>query len=156
MGKYCKKCSGKNHFAKMCRSKKKGVHFVEQNDSDSDNELFVGCLEMEINSFHQEWSETIKISNTQIDFQLDTGAMCNVISYETLENMNKTDIVRKSTVPLRSYSGHKIQPKGVVTLPCTHKNQSYDLEFRVVDKNVKPILGATSVKWVVGWCDGAG
>ena len=111
---------------------------------------------MEINSFHQEWSETIKISNTQIDFQLDTGAMCNVISYETLENMNKTDIVRKSTVPLRSYSGHKIQPKGVVTLPCTHKNQSYDLEFRVVDKNVKPILGATSVKWVVGWCDGAG
>ena len=76
---------------------------------DSDNELFVGCLEMEINSIHQEWLETIKISNTQIDFQLDTGAMCNVISYETLENMNKTAIVR--TVPLRSYSGHKIQQK---------------------------------------------
>ena len=58
----------------MCRSKKKGVHLVEQNDSDSDNGSFVGCLEMEINSVDQEWTETINVNDTQIDFQLDTGA----------------------------------------------------------------------------------
>ena len=57
----------------MCRSKKKGVHLVEQ--SDSDNGLFVGCLETEINSVDQERSEAIKVNGTKIDFQLDTGAM---------------------------------------------------------------------------------
>ena len=95
---------------------------VEQNDSDSDNGSFVGCLEMEINSVDQEWTETIKVNDTQIAFQLDTGAMCNVLSYEILQNISKADILRKATVPLRSYSGHKIQPKGVVTLACTHKD----------------------------------
>ena len=72
--------------------------------------------------------------------------MCNVLSYETLQNISKADILRKATVPLRSYSGHKIQPKGVVTQACTHKDQRYDLEFQVVDQNVKPILGVTSCK----------
>ena len=74
-----KKCSGKNHVS----IKEKGIHVVEQNDSDSDNELFVGCIGMEINSIDKEWTNTIKINDTQIDFQLDTGGTCNLLSYET-------------------------------------------------------------------------
>ena len=73
-----------------------------------DNALFVGCLEIKINSFDQEWTEAIKINDTQTDFHFDTGAMCYVLSYETLQIINKINIIRKTTVPLRSYSGHKI------------------------------------------------
>ena len=76
----------------MCRTKRKYLHYVQQDDSHSDYgnyELVVGCLEKEINTVDQEWTETIQVIDTTVDFQLDTGAMCNVISYKTLQSINK-------------------------------------------------------------------
>ncbi|XP_033745588.1 uncharacterized protein K02A2.6-like [Pecten maximus] len=149
-GKTCLKCQGKNHFAKLCKTKnfkikKKIVHALDQESSE--DEFYVGYLETEINSLQMEWIENITVEDKSLLFQLDTGAMCNVISLQTLTEINALHkLTSQSVIPLRSYSGHVIKPEGKATLKCKYKEHVKNLTFHVVNRDVKPILGAQSCK----------
>lgn len=140
-GQTCKKCGKMNHFWKMCRTKTV-VHTLDVSDS-SDSELFLGCIDFNVNSVNlSKWTQDVTIDDKQVRFNIDTGAMCNVISLDTLKCVSKDRDLKPSLVPLRSYSGHKIVSEGTVTLSCRVGNATYDVNFHVVDKDVKPILGA--------------
>ncbi|XP_060084332.1 uncharacterized protein K02A2.6-like [Ylistrum balloti] len=151
-GQTCKKCGRKNHFARKCRTPKMDklhnkVHTVDQNeytDVSDEETLFVGYLEVNTltESGDQQWVETIEIGGSKITVQLDTGAQCNVIPLDMMKSMENVDMNLKPSTPMRSFSGHKIKPKGKVTLPCKHKDKMYRQDFQAVDQNVKPILGA--------------
>ena len=39
----------------------------------------------------------------------------------------------KTQIRLKSYSGHQIPTRGVVTLPCEHKGNVYNVQFHVVE-----------------------
>ena len=88
MGKVCWKYNAENHFEKMCGSKKKfasrsykqKVHTVDDSDS-SDTEYFVGTIrQKDISAVNTGWYKTIEIEGVKVNFQLDTGAKCNIIS----------------------------------------------------------------------------
>jgi len=85
-----------------------------------------------------EWTENIDVKNQVVTFQLDTGAMCNVLPYQTLQNLGQATMLQPSSVPLTSYSGHKIIPK------CKFKIKVFKVQFQVVDTTAKPILGAST------------
>jgi len=87
IGKVCRKCNAKNHFEKMCRSKKKvtnrshkqRVNTVGDSDS-SDTEHFVGTIyQKDISAVNTGWCKTIEDEGIKVNFQPDTGAKCNII-----------------------------------------------------------------------------
>ena len=76
-GKVCKKCSGRNHFAVVCRgggSRKPGGKSVHTVDSSDTNGLFIGTLFVG-GIDRNEWHITLKVNERDITFKLDTGRM---------------------------------------------------------------------------------
>ncbi|CAG2214759.1 unnamed protein product [Mytilus edulis] len=61
-----------------------------------------------------EWTETINVNDVPVNFQLDTGAKCNVLSLNKLKTICSHPIITKQVSPLRSYSGHIIDTVGVL------------------------------------------
>ena len=85
-GKECRKCKQEGHFARVCRTRRntgQRVHGVDNSSgSDSDDDvLFVGAV-YDVNSL--AWWETVQVCGTNVRFQLDTGARCNVMSKKTV------------------------------------------------------------------------
>ena len=147
-GKRCKICQKLNYFARVCQSKttiNKQIHHVTE-DEHSDDEFFVGCI-TSVNTVDMgEWYEDLSIGSKTIKFQLDTGANVNVISYKVIQNLDIECHFKKSQAKLKSYSGHQIPTKGVVTLPCEYKSKVFHVKFHVVDVEAPAVLSAQTCK----------
>ncbi|PIK58309.1 hypothetical protein BSL78_04815 [Apostichopus japonicus] len=161
-GKSCNNCGKPNHFANMCRTKlnqSKGskiqhdrrnqqkVHTVDEANSDtgtegsSNSDFFIDVLEsQQCKTADSEWNINLLVEDEKVNFKLDTGSQCNVISSSVLENMENVKLQR-SKMHLITYSGHKLQPMGKCVLLCEHKNRYYDLSFQVVKGMKKPLPG---------------
>ncbi|CAG2216619.1 unnamed protein product [Mytilus edulis] len=149
-GKQCKKCDKKDHFAKMCKTRKeKKVDEIDRaecsnnyDSSDSDT-LFVGALYNEKNE-SDTWCEDITVENVSINFQLDTGARCNVLNRTDFRRMKTNNVLSKPDSRLKSFSGHNIECDGKITLPVTLKNQKHEVEFYVANTKSQSVLGAAT------------
>ena len=139
-GKKCSKCHKLNHFASCCLSKnpdKKGVNCV---DECSDDKFFIGYI-TSVNSVDtSEWRENLKIEDNVVKVQLDTGAKVNVISTKVLQDFASRYPCEKTQVKLKSYSGHQIPTKGVVTLICECKGNTFQVNFHVVEMEAPTLL----------------
>ena len=75
----------------MCRSKS-DVHTVDHSDSSDSDEsdvLYLGSINTVRKSDDDgEWSETLEIAGTKVNFQLDTGAKCNVLPLSVYRKLN--------------------------------------------------------------------
>ncbi|GBO99797.1 Retrovirus-related Pol polyprotein from transposon 412 [Eumeta japonica] len=106
----CHRCNKKGHFAKMCFTKQlqnqysrnlkpKYVKNVYRDGEEEEEDLFVGTLSLKnqlMNMFktHKNdngWIVQVKISNKQVDCQVDTGADTNILSKETAKNLGLSD-----------------------------------------------------------------
>lgn len=153
-GKTCRKCNGKDHFEKKCRSgrpkyRNRKVHALEgfeSDNDDSDNAFYIGMLTLDINTINTDWLVTVNVNNVPTKFQLDTGAKCNVMSYKTFKSLNYKTALKQPDMPLKSYSGHFIKAIGMTRLPCEFKGQGYDLHFYVIDMDAPALLGADTCK----------
>ena len=52
----------------------------------------------------------------------------------------------KTQIRLKSYSGHQIPTRGVVTLPCEHKGNVYNVQFHVAEVEALAVLSAQTCK----------
>ena len=170
IGQTCRKCGKRDHFESKCftrirqtskgykgKQMKKRVHVIEVNSEDEeeqDGAMYVGSVLMvpQINSIRDEdaeyWSETISINKVNVTVELDTGARCNVLNYETFKAVNNKNALMKTSIPLRSFSGHNIKPLGTVQLPCSYGGKDYLQHFFVVDNKdrVPNILGSKTCR----------
>ena len=145
LGRKCGKCNKPNHFAKVCQTKlPKNMHFVQE--SSSDEELYVGCLDTVNAVDMSEWYEEIMIHDKVVKFQLDKGARCNVMSLTTFHKLGIKAEFTKSAAQLKSYSGHVIDVRGVTTMPCQYKDKLYEVKFYIVDHKVPAVLSAATCK----------
>ncbi|KAK0148890.1 hypothetical protein N1851_010688 [Merluccius polli] len=129
-----------NHFAKMCRSRK--VHAVDDDDvTDQRESLFVGVVNAKAQTQTDEWTVDLKLEHKHVKFKLDTGAQANVIPYSLLQRIGKKNILRPTDVKLSTYTGDKIHVKGKCNWTVKYKKKTFVLEFIVVKKDSKPILG---------------
>lgn len=70
-----------------------------------------------------------------------TGAECNVLSVRDFEKIpNKNAELLKSGCKLVTYSGHILKRKGKAKLKCDFKDNEYDLEFQIIEKDSPAIL----------------
>lgn len=74
---------------------------------------------------------------TNVNFKLDSGADCNVISaslFDRLHVAQKQD--HQCKAKLKVYDGRKITPKGKASLVCEYKGKFTVLEFILVEQLV--------------------
>ncbi|MCG8047630.1 MAG: RNase H-like domain-containing protein [Candidatus Thiodiazotropha endolucinida] len=157
-GKRCTKCKRFNHFHKMCKTKlsfssklkKKHVHAVEDSSDSSDNELYAGMINdlplHSVNPLNDEWSVNSKINDKSINFQIDTGARCNVMSQDTFHSIGIKTPLKQTSTKLTSFSGHKLRPAGVVQLPCEIQGNDCNIDFYIVDSSVPSVLGGSTCR----------
>ena len=134
-----------NHYASEYRSR--SVHLVEKSDSsnyDSDSDDFQ-ILTINTDS-DADFSEIVQINKRKVKFQLDSGAKCNIMKFDTFKKLKLKLPLKESKNMLKSFSGHRIKPLGVITLPVTVNDKVYHENFQIVelDHNVPNVMGLDS------------
>ena len=84
---------------------------------------------------------TLSSNGTPISNKIDTGAHCNVIPVESLENISPKPDIQPVNVKLSAYNGSTIPVVGKCSLTLDHKNNYFKVSFIVVDSDSIPILG---------------
>ncbi|XP_062589079.1 uncharacterized protein LOC134250729 [Saccostrea cucullata] len=154
-GKSCNKCNQKNHFAVVCKSKmrthpvkhrnprKAKFHHIEESCEDSDDDFFMYSIDTHKDD---DWTVKLLVNDAKpINFKIDTGAQCNVMSLKACKYANiDTKQLMRSNSKLVSYSGHAVKACGKVLTSVRHKDQYFLLEIQIVDDDVQPVLGLKS------------
>ena len=86
LGKQCVSCHKFNHFASQCKTAKKSVHVVLADDGYDEIQVvstMKSCTDQ--GQYPKKVYATINVGKVPVQFQLDSGATCNVISKETLQ-----------------------------------------------------------------------
>lgn len=147
-GKSCKSCGNKNHFAKMCKTKKvnslESQVSQEQNIGDGDD-LFVGAIG--VHEDGTDWKVTVQINNNNIQFKLDTGAQANILPEYLFKQLDCCSPLRRTTVRLTTYSGTRLPILGVAQLNCKYKDTEITADFYVIPiKNQPALLGLSTCR----------
>lgn len=80
-----------------------------------------------------------------VTFKIDSGAQANVINVDTLGllDIDRHNLLKTAT-KLISYSGQTLDVLGKCTLKVSHKEDSLELDFFVVNTKSPCILGLSS------------
>ena len=151
-GKTCGYCQKKDHFARVCRKRKQDLGgktvraMAESDDSDNDADLLTFSVESSSDSPSQDdWHVSLKIAGTKMNFKLDSGADCNVISHSLFDRLpvaNKR--ARQCKAKLKVYDGRRITSKAKVSLVCEYRGKYNVLDFILVEQDLPSILGLKS------------
>ena len=74
--------------------------------------------------------------------QQDTGSKVNIISIKVQQHVTCRYPCQTTQVKLKSYSDHQIPTKGVVTLLCEGKSNTFQVNFHEVEMEAPTVLGA--------------
>lgn len=163
IGKICKKCGNKGHFASVCKGgarpkfnvkgKAKNVHTVtdeQQIDDDQEEDLddmfYINCITETANTVSLEkvrWNASVRINSTNVSLKIDTGSDINSLPKSLYDQISEQPLM-SSKARLIGYFGQKQRPCGKAILEVEYKNKLYSVEFQVVDAQVVPVLGLTT------------
>ena len=154
-GKVCRSCGKQNHFQSVCRQAQQQQPHTGQRlhaitdclEEDSDDSAFY--IEHVDTLHHREGKKFFvplhivdPVGNVTIECQLDTGATCNVISYNDvcaiMQHGNPT--LAPTTARLKLYDGTVMLVLGECTLCCECKGVKHSLNFKVIAGSQKPLL----------------
>ena len=152
-GKTCHSCKKRGHFESMCRSKSRSASALsevqdEVNPEPSGREDNCSLLVYSVDDFcgiQRKWTIAATILNKPVSFKLDSGADCNVLSRNFLQDLDTRDReISKCASKLKLYDGYSIKPIGKIKLPLVYSDKVWLLDFVIVDRNVEPIIGLPS------------
>ena len=154
-GKVCRHCKKPNHFQSMCRqSQKQQQHSKQQLDQltefqeeDSDDSIYhveyVGALH---NSDGKKLFIPLHIidqtGDAVIQCQLDTGATCNVMSFNDVCDIKQhgDPQLAPTTARLKLYDNSVLPVLGECDLLCECKGEQHQLNFKIIPGSQKPLL----------------
>ena len=151
-GKTCNECGKRNHFAAMCRSRKRqssktnktGLRVTEDSDEDDEDVYIISYVAAV--TLDDSQLVTFRLdSGNYMRFQPDTGAQCNVIPVHLYKKAAKDPKLRKVT-PVKSaisaYGGSQLPVVGRVLLRVWRDNAKCLLDCKLVEnEDIRPILG---------------
>ena len=81
---------------------------------------------------------------TLVQCQLDTGATCNVMSFDKLCEIKQSGkpAMQPTTSKLRLYEGSLVQALGECDLQCKYKVNQHLLNFKIISGSQQPLLSA--------------
>lgn len=122
---------------------KEPVHAVTQGSDSESDDTFIGTTEL--NTVSAENTNIIwvtpEIENKPLKMELDTGSAVSIIPATTYEKLFKTKKLRKTDVILKTYSGEKLSPKGMLQVHVKYGEKTQELPLYVVNGNGPPLLG---------------
>ena len=124
-GQQCSNCSKYNHFARVCRSRRKtqtedAAHAIQQTlqnttlspqhestdgqqttDSDDSDDLFAYTLHKKqaVKNQQPSFNTKLKLGNSHVRFQIDSGSSANIIdenTFKTIKQQNPSICLKKS------------------------------------------------------------
>ncbi len=129
------------------RHQNQQVHGLRENEESEDEEpeFYIGMVKESDKSEDEDpWSLTLNINNRPIDCRIDSGSDADAMPMMIYHKLggSKKDL-KKSKKRLKSYSNHKLNVKGQVTLACEYKDGIHPITFDVVDvKSTQVMLSA--------------
>lgn len=140
-GKTCNNCGRLNHFQARCKAKK----ILKSSSSEKvDYVLNIDNVALNENCKPAAWNLNIQINGQDVCFNLDTGAMVNILPYYIFLKLGIQQPIKKCKNILTSYSGNSLNVLGMIELMCTIKHKFAMIEFYVVKTQSMPILGLKS------------
>ena len=135
----------------------KPVHTVESDDENTSDYDEIKTVELnpvdETNAvaahkFPKRLLATINVGKTPVRFQLDSGALCNVVSAQTLENCLGEVELKRTTKRLSMYNRTTVQQLGLCQLElCNTKNgKVYQVEFTVLRQDYTRLRGSETTQ----------
>lgn len=159
-GKECMECGKRNHFASVCRGRKRNtrrsaVHMLEQPSSENDDDYL---MTLTLSETEEEAVNTLRndkypdrvfaqmeIGGKTVSFQLDLGATCNVIRKQDVPS---DATLQKTNQVLSVYNKDRIHPLGkcMVNLMNPKTKKTYKEQFVVVEDTFASLLGAATIQ----------
>ena len=137
-GQTCRKCGKKNHFQAKCRAAQlSNVHMNEE-------VFFVGL----IGDRSSKAVITVDVGRprpqSRVQFQMDTGAECNVLSKKTYCTVTGDSQMKRvqccSHKFIKTYTCERYQILGSVTLPVWRHGKQSNLAFNITEDDFTPLL----------------
>ena len=125
----------------------KTVHAVAESEgSDDEDDLLTFSVDSSDECPSQdEWHVSFKIADTNVNFKIDSGADCNVISKSLFDRLPvDPKQARQCKAKLKVYDGRRITPSGKVSLTCEYKGKFTVIDFVLVEQDLPSILGLKS------------
>ena len=113
---------------------------------DSDNELPIKRLQGKSSDII--WL-TPKVEGVDLKMELDTGSCISVISQEDYKDNFSHIPLRKSDELLKTFTGEKISPLGVIPVHVEYNGQCKTLQLYVVTHKSQPLFGRAWLEHIV-------
>lgn len=140
-------CRAKNNLPKNRASPRKNVRNVERcksPSSSSEEEKLVCGLSNSVGD-EQFWRAEVRVAGKAVDCRVDTGANCSVMSATQLRRVTNQK-PQAVTTKIGSFFGHVSKAEGRIMLPVAHGNQSTDVQFYIVKREVPTTISATPLR----------
>ncbi|XP_052762296.1 uncharacterized protein K02A2.6-like [Mya arenaria] len=149
----CSYCHLQDHWAKVCRKRlgQKKVYVVQGTDSDHDTEdaLHIDvCTDVCTAVISDKWDTELVIQGKNIQFKIDTGAKCNIITKNALNDRPVKPILGRSARTLKSFTNHINKPVGTADMQVRHKGARHQIQFEVVDINNENIQSGNTAEQI--------
>lgn len=83
----------------------------------------------------------VEINNREVSMELDTGAPCAIMSYNTLKKNNIDFSLQKSDRLFSSYTGHRVNCMGYALVSVKYGKVTRRLKFIVVKDDFDSLFG---------------
>lgn len=139
-GQTCHKCGQKNHFQSRCRATNPKVNTVEEVPEEVFRISKVGSrsralITMEVG---------MQGNQSQVTFQLDTGAECNLISLKDYQratgDVDLAQVKRCSHKFIKTYTNERYKILGSTELPTWRHEKRNVLPFNITKDDLGPLL----------------
>lgn len=157
--KECNKCQKTGHIQKMCKTKmrekvkekkfhkrkdkQREMHDIETCSSDTDSAQDLACFD--VCSLKRPNRGIIwvspKVEGKTLTMELDTGSALSVISKKDYQAHFSHLKLQSTDVMLKTYTGERIAPMGVVKVKVHYSDQRHVLSLYVVERGGAPLFG---------------
>ena len=163
-GKTCNICKEANHFAVCCRnapnskpSSSQQVKSFHDDHEYAESQYYeeISTLTTQENtvysmdeSFQRKLFATMSVNSTDVKFQLDSGATCNVITLQVLQQCNCDAEIIQTNKVLSMYNGTTVKPIGQCKVKMINPKNGcrYLVHFEVLSDSSTPILGSRAIQ----------
>ena len=146
----CYACGTRGHTRNVCpkpetlKSNRKPMHLIDDiTDSRPSSSDDVDCLELyHMNKQRTEtfWV-TVSINGRDIKMEVDTGAAISILPSHLFKKHFAQLPLLKTDVKLKTYSGAKMIPEGILEVNVAYGDQKQRLRLYVVDTPGPPLFG---------------
>ena len=121
-------------------------HVNDVDPTTGEDEFFIGSINDRQDHEKSKSVASFNTNDTEINFKIDTGAECDVISTTTIKQLSHKPTILPSTACLTAYNGGPIPVEGQCMLRITANKEEHLLPFIITNSPSVPILGVKSSK----------